>query len=58
MKAKPIICPNCGSNNTTGYFYGKVEDYDAALKVMKKNSLFSLSSTMHFSALTGPMAVV
>ena len=37
MKAKPVICPSCGSDNTTSCFYGKAEEYDEALKVMKKN---------------------
>lgn len=37
MKSKPVICPACGSRNNTGYFYGKPEEYDDALKIMTKN---------------------
>lgn len=46
MKVKPIICPNCGSNNTTGFFYGKAEEYDEALKEMKKNPPLYGGNTM------------
>lgn len=37
MNAKPIICPSCGSSNTKDYFYGKTEEYNKALRIMKKN---------------------
>ena len=46
MKVKPIICPNCGSNNTTGFFYGKAEEYVEALKEMKKNPPLYGGNTM------------
>lgn len=46
MAVKPKICPVCGSTKTTGYFYGKQEEYDEALKVMTKNHPLYGGNTM------------
>ena len=46
MAVKPIICPVCGSTKTTGYFYGKQEQYYEALKVMTKNPPLYGGNTM------------
>lgn len=43
---KSKICPVCGSTKTTGYFYGKQEEYDEALKVMTKNPSLYGGNTM------------
>ena len=37
MAIKTIICPACGSTHIIGYFYGKQEEYDKALKEITKN---------------------
>ena len=46
MKVNPIICPVCRSTNNTGYFYGKREQYDEALKTITKNPPLYGGSTM------------